>query len=46
MEGLVSLAVETAIQLKSIDIALDSWDAALHHVKAIHGEFLNKYVHI
>jgi hypothetical protein len=46
MEGLVSLAAKSAIQLKVLDIALENWDAALRHIMAIHSQFLNKYVHI
>ena len=44
LEGLVHLAVETAIQLKSLDVALGNWDGALKHIMALHKTFLEKYL--
>ena len=44
LEGLVHLAVETTIQLKSLDVALDDWDGALKHVMALQKPFLEKYL--
>ena len=40
LDGLVHLAAKTAIQLKSLDVALDNWDAALRHIMELH---LEKY---
>ena len=44
LEGLVHLAVETTIQLKSLDVALDNWDGALKHIMALHKTLLDKYL--
>ena len=44
LEGLVHLAAETTIQLKSLDVALDNWYGALKHVMALHKPFLDKYL--
>ena len=43
LDGLVHLATETAIQLKSLDIALDNWDIALKHITILHKSFLDKF---
>ncbi len=43
LDGLVHLAIETTIHLKSLDVALDNWDAALKHIMVIHKSFLDKY---
>ena len=42
LEGLVHLAAEIAIQLKSLNVALDNWDGALKHIMALHKTFLDK----
>ena len=44
LDGLVHLAAETTIQLKSLDVALDNWDAAHKHIMVIHKSFLDKYL--
>ena len=43
LDGLVHLAVEIAIQLKSLNVALDNWDATLKHIMLVHKNFLDKY---
>lgn len=42
-EGLVHLAAETAIQHKSLEIALNNWDAALKMIMEVNSTFLAKY---
>ena len=42
-EGLIHLAVETTIQLKALEIALDNWDAALKIILEVNKTFLAKY---
>ena len=44
LEGLVHLAAETAIQLKSLDLALDNWDGALKYIMALHKTLLDKHL--
>ena len=44
LESFIHLAEEIAIQLKSLDIALDNWDGALKHVMALHIPSLDKYL--
>ena len=44
LDGLVHLAVETTIQLKSLDFALDNWDVAFRHIMVLHKIFLDKYL--
>ena len=44
LDGLVHLAAETTIQLKSLDIALDNWDATLKNIMVIHKIFFDKYL--
>ena len=44
LDSLVHLAAKTTIQLKSLDIALDNWDAALKHIMVVHKIFLDKYL--
>ena len=39
-EGLVDLAIELAIQHKSLDIALNNWDAALKILLEVNKTFL------
>ena len=43
LDGLVHLAVETTIQLKALQIALDNWDAALKIILEVNKTFLAKY---
>ena len=43
LDGLVHLAVETTIQHKSLDIALENWDAALKILLEVNNTFLAKY---
>ena len=43
LDGLVHLAAEKTIQLKSLDVALDNWDAALKNIMVVHNNFLDKY---
>ena len=43
LDGLVHLATETTIQLKSLDAILDNWDAALKHITILHKSFLDKF---
>lgn len=43
LEGLVHLAAEIAIQIKSLDVAIDKWDAALKVIMEVHKSFLDKY---
>ena len=42
-EGLVDLATELDIQHKSLDIALDNWDAALKILLEVNNSFLAKH---
>ena len=42
-EGLVDLAVELAIQHKSLDIALNNWDVALKILLEVNNFFLAKH---
>ena len=43
LDGLVHLATELAIQIKSLDVACDNWDATLKIILEIHTYFLDKY---
>ena len=43
LDGLVHLAAETAIQHKSLDIALENWDVALKVLLEVNSKFLAKY---
>ena len=42
-EGLVDLVVELLVQQKSLDIALNNWDAALKILLEVNETFLAKY---
>ena len=42
-DGLVHLAAETTIQHKSLEIALENWDAALKMIMEVNSTFLAKY---
>ena len=44
LDGLVHLAAETTIQLKSLDVALEKWDVSLRHIMVIHKIFLDEYL--
>ena len=43
LDGLVYLAAKTTIQIKSLDVAIDNWDAALKIVMEVNKNFLDKY---
>ena len=43
LDGRVHLAAETTIQHKSLDIALENWDAALKILLEVNSNFLAKY---
>ena len=43
LDGLVHLAAETAIQYKSLEIALNNWDASLSMIMEVNKTFLAKY---
>ena len=40
VDGLVHLAAETTIQIKSLDVAIENWDAALKIVMEVNKTFL------
>ena len=42
-DGLVHLAVELAIQIKSLDVACDNWDATLKIIMEVQNFFGDKY---
>ena len=42
LDGLVHLAAELAIQLKSLDVACDNWDATLKIIMEVHKSFFGK----
>ena len=43
LDGLVHLAIETDIKHKSLDIALENWDATLKILLEVNSTFLAKY---
>ena len=43
LDGLVHLAIETTIQHKSLEIALENWDVALKMIMEVNSTFLVKY---
>lgn len=43
LDGLVHLAAKIAIQIKSLHIVLDNWDAAMKIIIEVHKNFLDKY---
>ena len=43
LDGLVHLAAETTIQIKSLEVALQNWDASLRIVMEVNRFFLAKY---
>ena len=44
LNGLVNLADDFAIQIKSLDVACDNWDVALKIIMEAHKLFLDKYI--
>ena len=44
LDGLVHIAAKIVIQSKSLDIALENWDAALKHIMVVQKTFLEKYI--
>ena len=44
LDGLVHLATKLAIQIKSLEVACDNWDAALEIILEVHKSFLDKYI--
>lgn len=46
-EGLVTLATELDIQVKSLEVACDNWDTTLKIIMEVHKPFLNKHtIHV
>ena len=43
LDGLVHLATEFAIQIKSLDVACDNWDATLKIIMEVHDFCLDKH---
>ncbi len=43
LDGLVHLATEVAIQIKSLDEAFENWDATLKIILDVHKYFLEKH---
>ena len=43
LDGLVHLTSELAIQIKSLDVACDKWDATLKIILDVHKYFLDKH---
>ena len=43
LDGLVHLVVKLAIQIKSLDVGCDNWDATLKIIMEVHKYFLDKY---
>ena len=43
LDGLVHLAVELAIQIKSLDVVCDNWNVALKIIFDVHKSFLDKH---
>ena len=44
LNGLVHLAAELSIQIKSLDVACDNWDATLKIILEVHKTFLDKHI--
>ena len=40
--GLVHLAIELSIQIKSLDVSCDNWDATIKIILDVHKSFLDK----
>ena len=43
LDGLVHLATELAIQIKSLDVVCDNWDPTLRIIMDVHKSFLDKH---
>ena len=43
LDGLVQLVVDLIIQIKSLDVACDNWDASLKIILDVHKSFLDKH---
>ena len=43
LDGLVHLATKLSIQIKSLDVACDNWDATLKIIMEVHKSFLDKH---
>ena len=43
LDGLVHLAAEMAIQIKSLEVACDNWDVSLKIILEVHKSFLDKH---
>ena len=43
LDGLVHLAIEIAIQLKSLEFACENWYTTLKIIMEVHKSFLDKY---
>ena len=44
LDGLVHLATELAIQIKSLDVACENWDVSLKIILEVHKSFLDKHI--
>ena len=44
LDGLVHVATELAIEIKSLDVACENWDATLKIILEVHKSFLNKHI--
>ena len=42
-EGLVHIATELAIQIKSLEVSCENWDASLKIILEVHKFFLDKH---
>ena len=43
LDGLVHLATKLAIQIKSLEVACDNWDAIVKSILEVHNFFFEKY---
>ena len=43
LDGLVHLAIELVIQIKSLDVACNNWDGALKIIIEVHKSFTEKH---
>ena len=43
LDGLIHLASELAVQIKSFDVACENWDAGLKIILDVHKSFLDKH---
>ena len=44
LDGLVHLSAKSAIQIKSLEVACDNWDATLKIILEVNKYFLDKYI--